>query len=308
MGDGSSGLIDDYAHLNEDARRYVELGDEERIAFIRRPRWIGHPSAKRAEEALSAAFHQPKSERMRNVAIVGGPGSGKSTIVKRFKRERNSDPALGTGVMLQAVIDMIMPHEPDVKLFLSNVSEALEIPDSIHAKWWERWHRLSFVRGQLKRNKTRMLVVEDFNSVLGAGTEREQVGLVQMIRTLSSQAQIPFAFTGTSRVLSALAHDEQLLVRTDIVMLHPLRSAADMLIFYKNFLRTLPLRQSSPTDDPEIGRVLAERCEGKIDNLVIGIREAAINAITSKQERIDLPLLRASPGWPKLKPSSSGSK
>jgi hypothetical protein len=71
-------------YLNESAKAALALSDQERIDFIRRPRWIGYTKAKEVIAQLENLLTYPKIHRMPNLLLVGETNNGKTVIVNRF--------------------------------------------------------------------------------------------------------------------------------------------------------------------------------------------------------------------------------
>jgi hypothetical protein len=53
LDDRDSAVSDNgFAHLHPDVKPFAELESEERIAFIRKPRWIEYPAATRVQDKI----------------------------------------------------------------------------------------------------------------------------------------------------------------------------------------------------------------------------------------------------------------
>lgn len=54
----------EYAHLHPDFRHVMALSDQERIAFIHQPRWIGYPAANQILATLNELIKEaaPKAQ------------------------------------------------------------------------------------------------------------------------------------------------------------------------------------------------------------------------------------------------------
>ena len=75
-----------FAHLDPAYRRFAELTDEERIAWIRADRWIGFDQAGKALTRLDNLLTYPPRDRMPCLLIYGDTGMGKTKIVRKFER------------------------------------------------------------------------------------------------------------------------------------------------------------------------------------------------------------------------------
>src|SRR5271166_3035034 len=64
-----NGEMDD--HLFDHVRPYLDRSLEDRIAYIRAPRWIGHHRATQALERLNESLSRPPALRTRGLMLVG---------------------------------------------------------------------------------------------------------------------------------------------------------------------------------------------------------------------------------------------
>jgi hypothetical protein len=58
-------------HLLDHVRQYLDRSLEDRIAYIRAPRWIGHHGARQALERMSDLLSRPSALRTRGLMLVG---------------------------------------------------------------------------------------------------------------------------------------------------------------------------------------------------------------------------------------------
>jgi uncharacterized protein YjiS (DUF1127 family) len=80
------GLIQDLDHLHEHSRAVALLSAEERIAWIRRERWIEYPRGVRALDRISDLLAHPPRDRMPCLLLHGATGMGKTRILQKFLR------------------------------------------------------------------------------------------------------------------------------------------------------------------------------------------------------------------------------
>ncbi len=71
-------------HLFDHVRPYLDRSLEDRIAYFRAPRWIGHQGAKQALERLNELLARPPALRTRGLMLVGPYANGKTMIAERF--------------------------------------------------------------------------------------------------------------------------------------------------------------------------------------------------------------------------------
>lgn len=74
-------------HLFDHVRPYLDRDPEERIAYIRAPRWIGHHVAQKSHRRLTELLERPSSLRTQGLMLVGPYANGKTMIAERFAVE-----------------------------------------------------------------------------------------------------------------------------------------------------------------------------------------------------------------------------
>ena len=81
-----------YGHLAAEHQAVASLPDDERIQGIRAERWISHPAAELALEAMGDLLTYPQRNRMPCLLVHGRTGMGKTMILRKFIRT-GSPPA-----------------------------------------------------------------------------------------------------------------------------------------------------------------------------------------------------------------------
>ncbi len=101
-----------FDHLDPAFRRFADLPDEERIAWIRADRWIGFDQAGKALARLDNLLTYPPRDRMPCLSIYGDTGMGKTTIVRKFERAHPPKFCQAKGVDRRPVVVAQVPSEP----------------------------------------------------------------------------------------------------------------------------------------------------------------------------------------------------
>ena len=65
----------------------LQADDVMRIAHVRAPRWISHPAAGAAHDAMGLLLERPPSLRPRGLLLAGPYHNGKTMIAERFAVE-----------------------------------------------------------------------------------------------------------------------------------------------------------------------------------------------------------------------------
>lgn len=286
---------DGYEHLHPEMCAMADLDDAARIARIQAGRWIEHPSVTRALEVLQETFEQPARDRMENVLLIGESGMGKTMLVTKFERANAVPDDVAAGVRRRPVVVVLMPPEPTPGDFFDRLLTTLGAP--LKSRWGARpEQRREVATAILREIGTRVLVIDEINSIL-AGTARQQRLFLQLLRFLSNDLKMALVCAGIPEARHALLSDAQLRSRFCDIELPLWRVDADLQAFVTRLVTSLPLRRPSPIDSVKLRRLLVERSGGITIHICRAIEKAAIAAIHSGREMIDLTGLANDAVW-----------
>jgi type II secretory pathway predicted ATPase ExeA len=270
------------------ARAALDLPDQERILFLRQPRWIGYTRSKQVLGRMEALMHYPSMHRMPNLLIVAETNNGKTTIARRFARlhpaadDRDSEHTRVPVLLLQA------SPAPDEGRFYNSILEALHAP-----------YRPSEGAGKkevqviklLRTVGLRMLIIDEIHNLLAGSLARQRLFL-NVLKYLGNELQVPIVGVGTVEAIRAVATDPQLANRFEPLALTKWEMNREYLFLLASFTRLLPLRKPSSLIDNDLALKLLSMSEGTIGELSSLLATATEHAISSARERIDLELLR----------------
>jgi hypothetical protein len=277
-------MDDAYPHLHPSAQVWVDDPAPERIRRIRTDRWIAYARAESALAKMEDLLVYPQRMRMPNMLLVGPTNNGKTMIVEKFRRG-HLPKLFGTNyVALVPVLKIQMPPGPDEYRFLTAIADALAMDHKAKAS-----ARIAVLQGQaldgMRRKQTRMLVVDELHNIL-SGTPAQQRRLLNLIRWLGNELQIPLVGVGTVEALRAVQSDDQLANRFEPFAL-PLWSDDDDFRRLLNTLEAvLPLRKRSDLDDPTLANRIYAAGEGILGEIIAIIIRAAVEAVRSGSECI----------------------
>jgi hypothetical protein len=275
------------SHLNDSALSALELGEDKRIEWIRRPRWIGYTRANQVIAKLEELLTYPQRHRMPNLLLVGDTNNGKTMNVERFvkKHPEYANPD-GDGITLP-VLDVQAPPVPDEGRFYSGILERISAPykhnDRVENKQFQTIHIL-------RRIKTRMLIIDEIHHIL-AGNLIKQRNFLNTLKYLGNELRIPLVGIGTREALNAIQTDPQLVNRFEPMMLPRWKMEPEYLRLLASFERMLPLKRPSSLVENNLALKLLSMSDGTIGALSEILSAAAVEAVRRGDERITLKLL-----------------
>lgn len=279
-------------HLKEQVVQYLELPLAERIERIRSPRWIGYSRAQEILTKLEELYSHPPSHRMPNMLLVGDTNNGKTMLIRRFcsKHEASDNP--GADAVSVPVLYVQAPPTPDESRFYSAILNLLFAPyrqrDRLEKKQ-------DMVITLLRQVGMRVLVIDEIQHIL-AGSMHKQRTFLNVIKYLGNELQVPIVAVGTLDAFRAVQSDPQLANRFEPLPLPRWDLNEEFLRLLVSFERMLPLREPSVLPTPALAAKLLSMSDGLIGELAQILTSAAIHAVKSGKERIDIKILE-SIGW-----------
>ncbi len=275
-----------YEHLHPSARAWADEDVATRVRRIRTDRWIGYARAESTLATMEDVLSFPKRTRMPNLLLVGQTNNGKTMIVEKFRRGHAPVEALDADgrVANIPVLKIQMPAGPDERRFFAAILDELGMGQ------WPRDHlaaQQSTAVTLMRATGVRMLIIDELHNVL-AGARNQQRRLLNLLRWMGNELQIPLVGVGTAEALRAIRSDDQLANRFEPLPL-PLWTEDEA---YRRLLGTLeallPLRKPSGLVEPTIARAILARSEGVLGEIVTIVTRAAAEAVSSGTEKITL--------------------
>jgi DNA polymerase III delta prime subunit len=278
---------DGLTHLLPVHRPYALLAAAERVDWIRQERWIQYTRAEEVLVRLGELLAYPPRDRMPALLLFGATGMGKTRIVHRFVREHGSrfEPQRGTTQL--PVVALQMPPSPQERDFYEELLTAMDA--AVLAKL-SVGHLRQRVRVLARQLGLRMLIIDEIHSML-SGTFREQRIFLNALRFLANDLRLPLVCVGTPEAKQALLTDQQLADRFEARELPAWRDDATFHQFLASFGASLPLRQASGLREVGLRKRILSLSEGITVRICRLLEEAAVQAILSGRERIELETL-----------------
>ncbi len=274
-------------HLTADARKVLHSSNSDRILYIRSSRWIGHSRAKEILSNMDDLFVHPKSHRMPNVLIIGESGTGKTMIADRFcQLNQPYEREDGDGIVIP-VLSIISPPAPNESDLYGKILDRLLAPYS-HSDSTERKQYLALKL--MKRCNVKMLMIDEIHSML-AGDTKEHSVLLSALCDLGSQLRIPIVGLGTRDALRIRQTAPQLDERFKSILLPRWDYNHEYRRLLASFECMLPLKRRSYLKSEDVAQRLLSMSNGRLGDLSKILCEAAVTAIKTGREKIDLETL-----------------
>ena len=234
----------------------------------------------------------PKRTRMPNLLIVGPTNNGKTMIVEKFRRAHPPDAASDNrgGVACIPVLKIQMPDGPDERRFFGAILDALGFP---HVPSESISRRQDSALRLMRSTGVNLLIIDEAHNLL-AGAQVQQRRMLNLLRWLGNELQIPIIAAGTAEALHAIQSDDQLANRFEPMGL-PRWSYGEE---YRQLLSTLeallPLRRPSNLAKPALAQKVLAAAEGIFGEVVTILTRAAVRAVTTGTEAITVEMIEGS--------------
>ena len=280
--------VEQFAHLAPAVRAAAALPADERFRLIRQERWIAYRVAKEALGRLEELLNYPPRARMPNLLLFGPTNNGKTKIIRKFMQMNAPKPE--GEVRITPVVMVEMPPQPGLGRLYAALLDAIGAP---YRKTARSDILESVALDLLRRVKTRMLIIDEIHNLLACNATRQRQVLNQL-KYLGNQLQIPIIGVGTEEAWSAVKNDPQLANRFDPYPLPLWSEGDDFLQLLISFGRTLPLRRPSNLLDERFAKQVLARTDGSIGEISRLIERAAIQAIEDGTEHLTLEVVSTS--------------
>lgn len=139
----------------------------------------------------------------------------------------------------------------------------------------------------MRETNVALLIIDEVHNLL-SGSRLQQRRLLNLLRWLGNELQIPLIAVGIADALHAIQSDDQLSNRFEPVPLPKWRAGKE----YEQLLRTLeavlPLRKPSQLSEAPIASKILSISEGVLGEVISIVTRAAVLAVSSGAEMISV--------------------
>jgi len=275
-------------HLAAETRAIIDGSAVERLAFMRRAKWFGYVAADAILDDLESLLAYPISHRTPGMMLLGDSNSGKSALCLEFLSRHPNDPNPDGDAVQVPVLYIEMPPGPEQHLLydtiLTRLGQPFRAKDPLAIK-------LMQVRAVLSMISCRMLIIDEFQHVLGPRHDKRRV-LLDTIKHMSNDLHLPIVLAGTSEAHLAVSKDQQLINRLAVTWMPTWTMNHDYRQLLATYEVMLPLRERSRLQNHETAGLILAKTEGRLgeirDFLCLGVQEA----LRQGRESVDAEFLR----------------
>lgn len=276
-----------YEHIHEKFRHLVQASNEDRIAFLDEPRWLGYGVAKDIMDTLVSLMNKPKRPRMLNLLIVGDSNNGKTTLIRRFVDLYGQSYIDSDSNAIYPILLAEAPPSANEKELYISLLERFYVPykstDSVVKLRYQTIHLF-------REFRVKMLIIDEFHSLL-VGTPRLQRQVMNAIKMLCNELQIPIVGVGTKDAIRVLHTDPQHASRFDVAELPRWKLDKEFQKLLFQFQGILPLKKCSNLQSPELATKIHTISGGNLGNVHRLLTACTIEAITSGTEQVTLDII-----------------
>jgi len=266
----------------------LDKNNEDRVNFIKAPKFIKHPKAKKLFKKLTDLMNEPRKDRIRSMLLVGDSNNGKTAMVKKFYEMniyRNEDEQL----FFEHVMLIQAPNRADLHDLYNKMFQFFVVPYRKDEPISERENK---IKHYCEVNEVKMIIIDEIQGAL-IGSVTKQMEFMSGIKNLSNVLKIPIVLVGIPKGVSLVSSDHQLKSRFVPTKIKKWQLDKDYLSLLYAIEKTLPLKEPSKIyENEKLFTEILELSDGLIGDIVTICNLLAIEAIESGKEKIERKMLK----------------
>ncbi|WP_187647754.1 TniB family NTP-binding protein [Nitrosophilus labii] len=266
----------------------LDKNKEDRVNFIKAPKFIKHPKAIKLFKKLSDLMNEPRKDRIRSMLLVGDSNNGKTAMVKKFYEMniyRNEDEQL----FFEHVMLIQAPNRADLHDLYNKMFQFFVVPYRKDEPISERENK---IKHYCEVNEVKMIIIDEIQGAL-IGSITKQMEFMSGIKNLSNVLKIPIVLVGIPKGVSLVSSDHQLKSRFVPTKIKKWQLDKDYLSLLYAIEKTLPLKKPSKIyENEKLFTEILELSDGLIGDIVTICNLLAIEAIESGKEKIERKMLK----------------
>ncbi|MBY5876256.1 TniB family NTP-binding protein (plasmid) [Rhizobium leguminosarum] len=263
-------------HLFDRVRPILDRSVEERVAYIRAPRWIGHPVAKDSHQRLADLLARPASLRTQGLMLVGPYANGKTMIAERFAVNHLRTSPEQKVWIVQTREGAGLGH------FYASMLQALRAPGG---DMWSVGRKAEQLDHLLASIRPRVIIFDEFHNAL-RGRARDIEAIFAFLRRIGRQFDISPVLVGEVAIYDFVSATSEMASRFDLMAVPRWQYDESYLMLLDSLEAAVPLAKTSDLSDEPLARRIFSLSEGLIGEIVAIVTKASVAAIRSGTERI----------------------
>jgi hypothetical protein len=280
----STETIAPYSHLNDTARNLMDLPDAERMRAIQAGFWMPYQRAQQVMTRMEELLDHPRITRMPNMLLVGPSYSGKTSILERFVSLHQPDIDPDGECTICPVVMVEAPTKPDPSDFFSRILQKLMARYKPASSAAEKYYQVKVLFEQMK---VRLLIIDEIQHLI-AGSMNRQREFRNAIKSLGNETKISIVAAGIEDAFNAFNIDPQMSSRFMPEVLGRWKADESFGSVLATLERRTPLKHSSNLIAPEMALKIHSLGEGMLGDFCDLVKTAAIDAISTGEERITI--------------------
>lgn len=276
-----------YPHLTVKAAEKLALPIDERILHIKKKRWITYSKANELLDKLEDLINHPPQARMPNMLIIGDTNNGKTMLVNHFREKHEPRENLDGEAAIVPVLYIQAPPGPDERGIYNAILTRLFEP---YARTEATDAKRDRVVSILRRVQLNMIMIDEIQHLL-AGTYAKQRNCLNVLKYLGNELCIPIVGIGTAEAIRAVQTDPQLANRFMPELLPKWTMGQDFIRLLMSFEKVIPLKEASHLNSADLAETILRLTNGTIGEVSTLLNTAAIYAIKTRQESINLDVI-----------------
>jgi hypothetical protein len=135
-----------------------------------------------------------------------------------------------------------------------------------------------------------LCIIDELHNLL-SGPQLQQRRMLNLLRWLGNELQIPLVGAGTAEALRAIQSDDQLANRFEPVGLPPWKDGSEFRQLLSTLEAVLPLRNPSHLARSALAGKILSAAEGILGEVVTIVTRAAVRAVASGTEAITVKMI-----------------
>lgn len=274
--------MSDFSHIDPRIGDLMQRPDDARISYIMAEKFIPYPLADYLITEVRDVLGQDEADRYKCLLIFADPGTGKTMIMKECRRLFTNIPDNHDQgpCWRKAFLLITLPDVSDLRSMYFRILDQLGVPYATNDKTATLHDE---VCKSLTSASTRILGIDEFHNLLA--TKKNLGSCMTALRDL---ANLPLSLlcAGTAAARTCVAADEQLRVRFRCHGLRPWGVDLNTRNFLATLESRLPLRKPSNLASQNLMPLIVKLSKGHIGTMVVGVREAARDAVRNGDECI----------------------